>query len=94
MFITATATGAKVQDGRQAQAEWSGTRAQSQNRQNQEDEKRETGKTQELIQKPLVDLTKKTNWQPTNREHRYKYTGDNGEAGRHLEGDGDNHKDR
>jgi hypothetical protein len=26
------------------------------------------------------------NWQQTNREHRYKYTGDNGEDGRHLEG--------
>jgi hypothetical protein len=26
--------------------------------------------------KPLVDLNK-TNWQQTNREHRYKYIGDN-----------------
>ena len=41
-----------------------------------------------------VDLTNKTNWQQTNRENRYKYTGDNGEDGRHLEGGGDNHKDR
>ena len=35
-----------------------------------------------------------TNWQQTNREHVYKYTGDNGEDWRHLEGDGDKHKDR
>jgi hypothetical protein len=26
------------------------------------------------------------NWQQTNREHRYKYTGDNWEDGRNLEG--------
>ena len=26
----------------------------------------------------LVGLTNKTNWQQTNREHRYKYIGDNG----------------
>ena len=31
----------------------------------------------------LVGLTNKMNWQQTNREHRYKYTGDNEE---HLEG--------
>ena len=30
----------------------------------------------------------------TNREHRYKYTGDNGGDGQHLEGGGYNHKDR
>jgi hypothetical protein len=30
----------------------------------------------------------------TDREHRNKYTGDNGEDGRHLEGGGDEHKDR
>ena len=29
----------------------------------------------------LVDLTNKTNWQRTNREHRYKYTGDMGKKG-------------
>ena len=39
----------------------------------------------------LVNLT---NWQQTNREHRHKYTGDNGEDGLHLEGGGDNHKER
>jgi hypothetical protein len=39
-------------------------------------------------------LTSKTNGQPTNRKHRYKYTADNGEDGQHLEGGGDNHKDR
>jgi hypothetical protein len=44
--------------------------------QNQEDEKRETGEKQELIEKPLIDLSNKTNWQQTNREHRYKYTGE------------------
>nr|XP_029489355.1 histidine ammonia-lyase-like [Oncorhynchus nerka] len=33
--------------------------------------------------KLLVGSTNKTNWQQTNREHRYKYTG---EDGRHLEG--------
>jgi hypothetical protein len=48
--------------------------------------KRETGGKQELRQKILVDLTNKTNWQQTNREHRYKYPGDNGEDKRHLEG--------
>jgi hypothetical protein len=58
------------------------------------DEKRETGEKQELIQHTLVDMTNKTNWPATNREHRYKYTGDNGEDGKHLEGGGDNHKDR
>jgi hypothetical protein len=42
----------------------------------------------------LIDLTNKTNWQQTNREHWYKYTGDNGEDGRHLEGGGDKHKDK
>ena len=26
------------------------------------------------------------NWQQTNREHRYKYTGDNGSDRQHLEG--------
>ena len=31
-------------------------------------------------------MTKKTNWQQTNSEHMYKYTGDKGEDGRHLEG--------
>jgi hypothetical protein len=36
----------------------------------------------------------KATWQQTNREHRYKYTGDNGEDGRHLERGGDKHKDR
>lgn len=44
--------------------------------------------------KMLVDLTKKTNWQQTDRKHRYKYPGGNGEDGRHLEGGGDKHKDR
>jgi hypothetical protein len=33
---------------------------------------------QELRIKTLVDLTNKTNWQQENREHRYKYMGDNG----------------
>ena len=40
-----------------------------------------SGVEQELTNKPLVDLTNKTNWQQTGREHRYKYTGDNGEGG-------------
>ena len=31
--------------------------------------------------KTLVGLTNKANWQQTNREHRYKYSGDNGENG-------------
>ena len=53
----------------------------------------EGGKRHYLTGKTLVGLTNKTNWQRTNREHRYKYTGDNGEDGRHLEGGGDNHKD-
>jgi hypothetical protein len=30
----------------------------------------------------------------TDREHRYKYTGDNGKDGQHLEEGGDEHKDR
>jgi hypothetical protein len=42
----------------------------------------------------LVDLTKQNKLAQTNREHRYKYTGDNGEDGRHLEGGEDKHKDR
>jgi hypothetical protein len=42
----------------------------------------------------LVDLTNKTNWQQTSREHRYKYPGDNGEDGRQLEEGGVKHKDR
>ena len=55
-----------------------------------------TGKTLEkgARGKTLVGLMNKTNWQQSNREHRYKYTGDHGEDGRHLEGGGDNHKDR
>ena len=56
--------------------------------------KRKTGEKQELRHKTLFDLTNKTNWQQTNREHRYKYSGENGENGRHLEGGGDKHKDR
>jgi hypothetical protein len=40
----------------------------------------------------LVDLTNKMNWQQTNIEHRYKYTGDNVD-GRPLLGSGDNPKD-
>jgi hypothetical protein len=36
----------------------------------------------------------RNNWQQTSREHRYKYIGDNGEDGQHLEGGGDKHKDR
>lgn len=48
---------------------------------------------QELRTKTLVDLTNKTNWQRTNREHRYKYTGDDGKMGDTWRG-GDNHKDR
>jgi hypothetical protein len=34
----------------------------------------------------------KQNKLATDRELRYKYTGDNGEDGRHLEGGGDNTK--
>jgi hypothetical protein len=41
----------------------------------------------------LVGLTKQ-NELATDREHRYKYTGDIGEDGRHLEGGVDNHKDK
>ena len=60
--------------------QWSGERVQGQDRQRSKTmrtRKRETRETLELIQKTLVDLTNKTNWQQTNREHRYKYTGDN-----------------
>jgi hypothetical protein len=46
------------------------------------------------LKSPNSDKQFKTNWQHTNREHRYKYTGDNGEDGRNLEGGGDKHKDR
>jgi hypothetical protein len=59
-----------------------------------------TGKTrkQELEQtgargKLLVGFTKQ-NKLATDRDHRYKYTGDNREDWRHLEGGGDKHKDR
>jgi hypothetical protein len=62
-----------------------GLRVRTSNCQNQEGEKRKTGEKQELRNITLVDLTNKMNWQQTNREHRYKYTGDNGEDGRHLE---------
>ena len=120
MFITAT--GAKGQDGRQAQGQvrqrsviqrWDkgtgrkagsgsgagrvirrvGTGSGQAKVKNQEDEKRDWGKAG-ADTKMLVVLTNKTNWQQANREQRYKYTGDNGEYGRHLEGGGDNHKDR
>jgi hypothetical protein len=43
--------------------------------------KREAGKRQELTGRTLVSLTNKTNWQQTNRKHRYKYIGDHGEDG-------------
>ena len=42
-------------------------------------EKETPGKSQALTGRTLVSLTNKTNWQQTNRRHRYKYTGDNGE---------------
>jgi hypothetical protein len=41
----------------------------------------------------LVGFTNETKWQQTNREHRYKYTGDNGEDGQ-PGGGGDKHKER
>ena len=44
-------------------------------------------------QEQRVGLTDKTNWQQTNREHKYKYTGGNGEDGQHLDWGGDEHKD-
>ena len=46
----------------------------------------EGGKRQELTGQTLISLTNKTNWQQTNREHRYKYPGDNGEDGRNRKG--------
>jgi hypothetical protein len=52
------------------------------------------GQNQELRDKILVNLNKQMTWKQTTREHRLKYTPDNGEDGRHLEGGGDNHKDR
>jgi hypothetical protein len=55
----------------------------------QENEKRETGEKQELTQM-LVD--KQDELAQINREHRYKYTGDNGEEGRHLEVGGDSQR--
>jgi hypothetical protein len=86
MFISATE--AKVQDGRQAQGQ------DKQGSKTSRARKIESGKRHDLTGQTLVSLTNKTNWQQTNREHRYKYTGDNGEDGRHLEGVGDEHKDR
>jgi hypothetical protein len=41
----------------------------------------------------LTLKTYKTNWHQTDREHRYKYTGDNGEEGQHQVGGGDKQKD-
>ena len=61
---------------------------------NQEGEKKKDWEKQKLRHKTLVDLTNKTNWQQTNREHRYKYKGDIGKDGRQLERGGNNHKDR
>ena len=43
-----------------------------------------------LLMLRLVGFTNKMSCEQTNREHRYKYTGDNREDGRHLEGGGDN----
>ena len=68
-----------------------GRRVQGQDRQGSKPgghEKRDLNK-QELRHKTLVDL----NSQHTNIEHRYKYTGHNGEDGQHLEGGRDKHKD-
>jgi hypothetical protein len=108
MFITATE--AKIQDDRQAQgqaersarrvqgqAERSARRVQGQDRQGSKTRrarKSEAVKRQELTGQTLVSLTNKTNWQQTNRKHKYKYKGDNGEERRHLERGGNNHKDR
>jgi hypothetical protein len=64
---------AKAQDGRHAQGQG---QAEIKTRRAR---KRET----------LFGLTNKTNWQQTNRDHRYKYPGDNGEDGQHLEDSGD-----
>ena len=51
-------------------------------------------RSKEQGNKMLVGSTNKTNWQQTNREPRYKYTGNYGEDGQHLEGGGNKHKDR
>ena len=77
-----------VQNGRQSQGQG---RQKGQNREGLGNRsKKQTGAGEQTV----VGFTNKTNWQQTNREHRYKYTGDNGEDGRHLEGGRDKHKDR
>jgi hypothetical protein len=68
-------SGAKVQDDRQAQGQG------SQNGQNRETGKQEQGNRWQQGNKTLVGSMNKTNYQQTNKEHRYKYTGDNGEDG-------------
>lgn len=42
----------------------------------------------------LVGLNEQNELAQTDRQHRCKYPGDNGEDGRHLVGGGDKHKDR
>ena len=57
-------------------------------------EKNATRKKQEHGKTRWLTWQDKTNWQQTNREHRNKYPGNNGEDGGHLEVGGDNQKDR
>jgi hypothetical protein len=59
---------------RSGQAEWSGRRVQSPDRQGSQ----LGGLAKQIEGKSmLVDLTNKTNWQQTSREHRNKYPGTN-----------------
>jgi hypothetical protein len=44
--------------------------------------------------KALVGLNKQNKLAQTDRKHRYKYLGDIGEDGQHLEQGEDKHKDR
>jgi hypothetical protein len=79
MFITATGTAKRqVKAGRGRKSRVVGQRYRTAGRQAQGGQKQgKTGAGGKL----LVRLMNKTNWQQTNREHSYKYTGDNGMMG-------------
>jgi hypothetical protein len=61
----------KVQNGSQCR----------QNSQNWEGLENKHKKKAGAEEQTLAGFTSKINWQQTNREHRHKYTGDNGEDG-------------
>jgi hypothetical protein len=94
MFITATE--AKVQDDRQAQAEWSGRRVQGQDRQGSKTKRvrKKRGWEKTGADRTNAKLFKQEELATDKPENTGISTWDNGEDGRHLEGGGDQHKDR